>query len=600
MTDSGDKLSQVPHKPGVYLMYDDQGRVIYVGKAGDLKKRLASYFHGISRHDAKTALLVNHIHDFETILTSTENEALILESNLIKKYRPRYNVILKDDKRYPSLRLDPREPYPGIHLVRKVKKDGALYFGPFSSPGAVYQTLKLINKTFKLRKCKDRVFRNRTRPCLNYQIGSCLGPCCRKVDPAHYQAMVQEVIWFLKGRTPELLKTLKQKMVEKAEAQEYEAAAEIRDRLFALEKTLEKQVTVSGDFADRDVLGLAATPQGTAVTLLFVRNGVLQGSRNFDLSESLSPDPETVAAFLRQYYEKDRFVPTEILLPLSPADSGYLEQSLSEQKGRKVRLLTPQRGEKARLLKMAMENAQKALREMAEAGEANQRLLEKLRKELGMDPVPARIECFDNSNIAGTHAVGAMVAFENGRPAPAGYRKHRIPHPRVPDDYAYMKAMLRWRFTGETPGGYPDLLVVDGGKGQLNIAVAVAEELGITGGFALIGIAKKDEKKGETADKIYKPGRANPLKISPDCLFLLQRVRDEAHRYAISFHRKRRGQAMKESALDGVPGVGPARKRALIQHFGSIKKIREAGPEAISQLSGISPQLAETIKRHLS
>jgi len=592
-----EKLAEVPSDPGVYLMKDEAGKVIYAGKAKNLKKRLTSYFRS-ELPDLKTGILVSKIADFETIVTGTENDALVLESNLIKRYRPRYNIILKDGKRYPSLRLDIRSPYPNLTLVRKTHNDGALYFGPFTDQGAVSRTLKIISKTFALRKCKDNVFKTRTRPCINYQMGGCLGPCCRNVSQEEYGEIVREVILFLKGRAPDLLQKIRKEMTEAAEKQEFEKAAQLRDKMFAIERTLEKQVMVSADFMDRDVLGLAPGHFRSVITCLCVRGGYLIGSRHFDLPQTLASDPEIMETFIRQHYETSGFVPKEILVPILPENTALLEDLLFGFKGEKVSILHPQRGEKARLMEMAERNAAEEIRRLNSLAEAGEELLRRLRKRLRIPRFPQRIECFDNSHLSGTNPVSAMVVFEKGKALKSAFRKYKIRTVSEPDDYAYMAEVLKRRYgKGENSQPYPDLLMVDGGKGQLHIAVEVLRELGILGQFDLMGIAKKDESLGETEDKIYLPGRANPVSFSRDAdlLFFLQRIRDEAHRFVITFHRKRRGKTAVISVLDSIPGVGKERKKALLKHFGSIKKIRDASPEELGNVPGISQHIAEII-----
>ena len=597
-------LDGIPSNPGVYQMKDSSGKVIYVGKARNLKKRVASYFNRPDHADMKTTVLVRKIAAIDTIITSTENEALLLESTLIKQYRPRYNVILKDDKRYPSLRMDLSKPYPNLTVVRKVVRDGALYFGPYTSPPAVYQTLKIINKTFRLRKCRDQVFRTRTRPCLNYQMGLCLGPCCLAVDSERYAEMVQEVILFLKGRTPDLIRKLKQEMNVAAAERQYELAAEIRDKLIAMETTLEKQVVAISDCMDRDVIGFARSAADAVITVLRVRAGLLVGSRNFYVSETLAADEELSGACIQQFYEQNNDIPEEILTPVLPDGLEAIQQFLESLKpGRKVVVATPQRGPKVRLVEMAMQNAANELerRSKERIGEAS--LLERLQQKLHLSRLPLRIECFDNSNISGTRPVSAMVVFEQGKPQKSDYRRYRITTVQGPDDYASMAEVLKRRYgKGAESEPFPDLLMVDGGKGQLGIDVSVLGELNLTGRFDVIGIAKKNEEKGETQDKLYKPGRLNPLNIDREggLLLLLQRIRDEAHRFAITYHRVRRAAASVRSALDAITGIGPKRKQKLLKHFGSVRAIRTASIEELCQVPGINPKIAETIQNVLS
>ncbi len=605
--DIQDKFPGVTSAPGVYLMKDTQGTVIYVGKAKNLKKRLASYFKKSSRGntlkmDIKTEILIQKISDFETIITGSEKEALILESNLIKRYRPRYNVILKDDKRYPSLRLDLKNPYPNLKVVRKIKKDGSLYFGPFSSSGAVKKTLKIIHKTFKLRKCKTKNFKNRLRPCLNYQMDACLAPCCLDVDKHTYNETVNEVIQFLKGKTPDLIQQIKQKMLSAAEVHDYERAAVLRDKKFALEQTLETQVAVTNDFIDRDVIGIARSDDASLITLLFIRNGFFLGIRDFNFSETMSTENEMTGAFIRQYYEKAPFVPKEILVPSLPEDTLLLEEFLSDIKGWRVRILSPKRGEKVRLVQRASQNAENSLKAHKALIANNVDLLSRLKKQLKLDRMPWRIECFDISNISGKSAVAGMVVFEKGKPNKSLYRKYKLQGTGMPDDYAYMAEVLKRRYgKGKKSEPYPDMLMVDGGKGQLNVAVAVIKSLKIEQKFQIISIAKKNEKKGDTQDKIFKPEQANPVNLGRrgDLLLFLERIRDETHHFAISFHRKHRRKTFVHSALDSIPGVGKKRKKILLTHFKSIKKIRTATLKELCALPGINRKTAENVKRTL-
>ena len=596
-------LPHLPGEPGVYLMRDAAGAVIYVGKARSLRKRLSSYLSGSGKPDIKTVVLVKKIADIETIVTASEKEALILESNLIKRHRPRYNVILKDDKRYPSLRLDVTHPYPRLSIVRKPKKDGALYFGPYASAHAVRQTLKIINKTFKLRKCTDREFTIRTRPCLHCQMQGCLAPCCRDVNREEYTEMVREVVLFLKGRTPDLIRKVKAEMVAAAERQDFEKAARLRDKMFALERTVEKQVAVSTDVKDRDVIACARSADLSLVTLLFVRGGFLLGSRTFNFTAPIVDDLELISAFIRQYYETAQFIPKEILIPVLPEETVLLEEWLQAVKGTRVVLHRPRRGEKARLLAMAVQNAAKELEEHRALETDRGDLLRRLQKRLQLDRLPTRIECFDNSNLGGSAAVSSMVVFIDGEPDKNAYRRYRIRNISGPDDYATMNEVLRRRLERDvTATTTPDLLIVDGGKGQLNIALAVVADLGLEGRFDVIGIAKKDAQRGEAADKIFKPGRANPVNFGreADLLLFLQRIRDEAHRFAVAYHRKQRGKLALSSALDAIPAVGEARKRALLKHFKSVRLIREASVEDLCRVKGIHRQLAQKIREHLN
>ncbi|MFP4477181.1 MAG: excinuclease ABC subunit UvrC [Desulfatibacillaceae bacterium] len=593
-----EKLARLSTGPGVYLMRDEDGEVIYVGKARSLRKRVSTYFRKPSHKDMKTGVLVSRIASFDTILTGTEKEALILESNLIKKHRPRYNVILKDGKRYPSLRIDMRKPYPRLEVVRKVKKDGAMYFGPYAAAGAAKQTSKFLHKNFKLRKCKGADPPKRARPCLFHQMNQCLAPCCLDVSEKRYHAIVEEIAMFLKGRTPQLVRKVLQEMLVASQNEQYELAAELRDRMFALNKTVEKQVAVTTDFMDRDVIALAREPEGSMATILFVRGGKIVGSRHYPFLESLGSDVDILENFVRQYYDQDNFIPREILVPLELENRDIIEQWLGEARGRRVHILAPQRGEKARLVEMAVQNARDAIREHFVAETGFHKLLGRLQRKLGMERFPERIECFDISNLMGTNPVASMVVFEDGAPARDSYRRFKIRDLDQPDDYAAMAQVLSRRFADkEGREALPDLLMVDGGRGQLSVATAVLKELDLDGLFSVVGIAKANEAKKETGDKVYRPGQANPVMFGrdTDLLLFLQRVRDEAHRFAVTFHRKRRGKAVRKSVLDEIPGVGEKRKKALLRHFGSLKALRAASIEEIADVPGIPRKLAETL-----
>ncbi len=598
-----DSLADTPAGPGVYLFRDAAGNVIYVGKAAALKKRLASYFAAPARLDAKTGVLVSRLASFETIVTASEKEALILESNLIKRHRPRYNVILKDDKRYPSLRLDPRQPYPALEIVRKIRNDGALYFGPYTSAAAVKHTLKVIDKTFKLRKCRGKQFRRRERPCLNFQMGLCLAPCAFDIPAAEYQAVVKEVTLFLRGRTSELLAVIKRDMAAAAADQRYEQAAALRDKMFAVEKTLEKQVAATTDFADRDVIALAENEQFVVLAVLHIRGGFLVGTGFFPFDRVLAPADEIMASFIRQFYAANSFIPDEILTGTTPAGRDLVAEELREVRGRKVSLVTPRRGEKMRLIEMAADNAARELDNRIRQAESNRLMLEGLRDRLRMDRLPEIIECFDNSHLSGTEPVAAMVVFKEGKPFSEGYRRYAIRQADTRDDYASMHEVLSRRYGGSDKDREPpDLLLVDGGKGQLNIAAAVIRELGLAGRFAIAAISKKNEQKNETEDKVYLPRRSNPVKFGRDeaAFFLLQRIRDEAHRFAVTYQKPRRKAAALASALDAVPGIGPKRKKQLLDHFGTVAAIREAEESELVELPGISPEMAQAIKRALA
>ncbi len=596
------QLENLSTAPGVYLFKDRQGKILYVGKARHLNKRVRSYFQSGRPHDPKTRVLLSKVESLETIITHTEQEALILESNLIKRHRPRYNVVLKDDKRYPSLRLDLSQSFPNLNIVRKIKNDGALYFGPYASSTAVRQTLKFIFKTFKLRKCSNQTFNHRTRPCLNYQMGLCLGACRQDVDPKVYQDVVEEVVDFLRGRTPSLIGKVKARMNQAADNQDYERAAALRDKMLALQKTIEKQVSVTSDFKDRDVVAMQIEGDMTAAVLLRVRGGFLLGSRQFDFESAIGPVEQQMSAFLRQLYMQQREIPPQILVNCLPDDLAIIETSLSEQRGFKVSIARPQRGEKFSLLQMAVQNARKALNEQAVRQSAQLEMLTRLQKRLSLKQLPNRIECFDNSNLAGSHPVAAMVVFVQGEPLASGYRRFKLQFNGKPDDYAYMHEVLHRRLgKGADSEPLPDLLLVDGGRGQLSVALGVVESLGFQNRLAVAGIAKKNESVGEMTDKIYLPGRVNPVQFGKDAdlLLFLQRVRDEAHRSAVGYQRKYRGKRSLASVLDGLEGVGPKRRASLLKHFGSIDRIKAATIDELVSVPGVSKTVAQVIRSTL-
>ncbi|MBF0389874.1 MAG: excinuclease ABC subunit UvrC [Desulfamplus sp.] len=619
-----------PSDPGVYLMKDIQGRIIYVGKAKNLKKRLASYFVRESGHDNKTTLLIKNIADFDIIITSTEHEALILEATLIKKHKPKYNIFLKDGKNYPCFRIDTTEDYPLLQVVRKIKNDGATYFGPYSSGHNIKTVLRQVNRIFKLRKCRDRNFQNRTRPCIQFQIKACLGPCCNKVPVEIYKKMVGDVALFLKGRSPDLVKRLKKEMAQEAENQEFEKAAYIRDTIFAIERSLEQQIAVSADLMDRDVVASVEKEGRAVVTLLFVRSGYVVGtehhlfdvklnlnvvdSDNLDTTTIKSATSKILEAFLKQYYQAGRFIPSQILTAENFEDKALLEEALSLAKGKKVNILVPERGEKRLIVDMAINNAQRELETSILKNNENSQILTTLQKSLGMENYPKRIECFDNSNIAGTDPVSSMVVFIDGELAKSLYRKFIIKSVKGHDDYAYMTEVLTRRFSIQSDANIgkngdmdlPDLLVVDGGKGQLSMAMAVLSDLELKrpelkGKIKVIGLAKKDLEKGETHDKVYVWGRSNPINMTQSsqsikALYLLQRLRDEAHRFAITFQRQRRAKRAELSILDGVEGVGKKRKAMLLAHFKGISAMKMATVEEIAALPGMSKSVAEKLK----
>ncbi len=593
-----EKYRQAPSGPGVYLMKDAKNRIIYVGKAKNLKKRLSSYFVKKMNHDPKTAVLIDMIRDFDLVITGSDHEAFILESNLIKEHRPKYNVILKDGKNYPLLRIDMAQEYPSIQRVRDVKQDHALYFGPYSSSRSVNQTLKQIQKIFKLRRCRDTQFKNRSRPCLNYQIKACLGICCMEVSSDEYKQRVRDAVLFLKGKSGQVLKKLKAEMKAYAAATEFEKAAQARDTIFAIEYVMEKQVVVCPDMQDRDVFALACDRGRAVVTVMMIRSGRLIDTAHYPADLGFKDEDEILSAFLDQYYEKISFLPPLVLLSRDIENRDTMAQALSDRKEKKITLHVPVRGEKKQLVDMAMNNAARELEKQLGKEDEEQAAMAMLQSLLGLKSLPRRIECFDNSNLSGQDPVSSMAVFTNGRADKSAYRKYIIKDIPYQDDYAYMFQVLERRFSGSGKAeSWPDLLVVDGGKGQLGMALAVLKELGLEGRFALAGLAKKNEAKGEVKDKIYIPGRSNPLNTgqAPKALYLLEQVRDEAHRFAVSFQRKRREKRGGLSVLDNIAGIGPKRKKMLLRKYKGVGKIKQAGLDELSRLPGMNASVAAAL-----
>jgi excinuclease ABC subunit C len=582
----------LPQTPGVYIFKDTSDHVIYVGKAKHIRKRVQSYFRAVDGMPRKTALMMKKARSLDWILTDSENEAFILESTLIKKYLPRYNIILRDDKRYPCLRLDMKETYPRLQIVRRIKKDGALYFGPFSSAHSVRSTLRVIDRIFQLRKCKDGRLPNRTRPCLDFQMGRCLGPCTEEVSPAVYQNVIQQVRLFLEGRNRELLEKLEKEMQGAAEVLDFERAARIRDQIRAIEHTVERQNVVSSHLDDKDVIGVAEEKTMVRIALLFVRQGYLTGSRHYMFRDQAGRPAEVIEEFIKQYYSEGVFVPREILISTSVEDLSGIGAWLSSLSGRKVHIHRPARGEKLRMIRMAEANAESGF--AGDSALSGSELMEKLAFRLKLRQPPKTVEGFDISTLSGDLAVGTLVTFVDGQAARSGYRNYRIRRVQGIDDYGMMAEMVSRRIAR---GDLPNLFVVDGGKGHLNTVQKILESAEGEEKPAVVAIAKPDETRGENRDKIFVPGRKNAilLETNDPVLLFLMRVRDEVHRRAISYHRTLRKKAFTLSDLDSIPGIGKSRKRQLLMHFKSMDAIARAGPDGLAAVPGISPRLAAEI-----
>ncbi|MHB8767190.1 MAG: excinuclease ABC subunit UvrC [Deferrisomatales bacterium] len=603
--DLQEKVDHFPARPGVYLMRDAQGRVLYVGKAKDLRGRVRTYFREGSDQRPQVRFLMARVADVEPVVTDSEKEALILENTLIKRHRPRYNIDLRDDKTYLSLRFDVQAPFPRLTTVRQVKPDGALYFGPYSSARSLRETVELIHSLFPLRHCTEREFRARERPCLYCQIRGCRAPCCGLVGEAEYRALVDQVVLFLKGRRGELLDGLRAAMAAAAARQAFEEAARLRDRIRAIELTLERQKAVTHDPVDRDVVGLTREGSEAQFAVLVVRAGNLIDRRAYYFADLQADDPEVVTQFLQQYYRGDRIVPGEVLVPVNLGEGGAaLGEWLAEKRGLRVRLAHPRRGEKAELLAMAGENARELLAERRRTKVGYEAALRELEERLHLPGPPRRIECYDVSNVQGRDAVASLVTAVDGFAHKEGYRRFVIRTVEGADDTAMLyEALSRGLARRAEPGwALPDLIVVDGGRGQLGAAERALADAAVPG-VALAGLAKArtlaggGESVAHSPERVFLPGRVNPVVLPPSSsgLFLMQRVRDEAHRFALEHHRKRRTRATLSSALDAVPGVGEVRRKALLSHFGSLKRLREASPEELAAVPGISEGLARRI-----
>ncbi len=590
-----EKIKNLPPRPGVYLMKDRGGKILYVGKAKNLSHRLRSYFGRSEDSRFLVRFFVSKIEDVECIVTNTEKEALILENNLIKKFKPRYNVKLKDDKTYFNLKLDIQNPFPRLTLVRRVRNDGACYFGPFSSSRSVKETMNFIEKYFQLRRCADSNFKNRRRPCLYYQMGQCQGACVGLVDEKRYRERVREVILFLEGKKRQLIDILQRRMETASESLSFEESARLRDQIQSIEKTIEKQKIVSFRPVDQDVIALYREGALVEIHVLFVRQGKVMEGQSFSLSAQQVPNGEVISSFVKQFYAGGRLIPREILLPFEVEDRDAIAEWLTEQKGSKATVRIPRRGSSLGLLRMVEKNAEISFKGKQTREKNLGASLEELKKRLRLSRIPRRIECFDISNILGTAATGSMVVFQDGQPDKAQYRRFKIRSLSQPDDYGMMYEVLFRRYSKAThEDGLPDLIMVDGGKGHLQVVLEVFKDLNMKVGDAIAlakprrlqGRSKGEERSGE---KVYIPRIKDPIHMPKHSIatFLLQRIRDESHRFAISYHKKLRRKRDLRSILDDVPGVGKARKRQLLRQFRTLRQIQNASIEELQSASGI-------------
>lgn len=636
---AADTLDRIPTEPGVYLFKDARGTVIYVGKAQNLRTRVRQYFRdgGDERFFVAAGFFAKAVADVETIVVGSSKEALLLENHLIKKHQPKFNVKLRDDKQYLVLRLvDPklptaaadggadggtkpgadgnagageqtpkRELFPRVEVVRNIRDDGAHYFGPYHSATSARETLRTLNRHFQLRTCTDHVLETRGRPCLQYQIKRCSAPCAIDVPPSAYAEQVEDVKMFLSGKSAELVQRLRTRMAMRAEREDFEVAAVLRDSIAAVERTLAKQHVVQDDFVDQDVWGLYREADTVEVVVLFVRAGKLVGRRAFHQKDQELPDGVVIAEYVQQYYATGTYIPDEVVVGVEVEDSAVLVDWLSAARGKKVKLVEPRRGIRARLVELADRNAAASAASRKNKSADTEAMLQKVADRLGLPRPPKRIECFDIAHIQGTDTVASMVTFVDGVPARGLYRKFKL---RSVDnnDFAAMYEVLTRRFkraVGDDPAwGTPDLLVIDGGKGQLGMAVTALTDLGVKlggdAGVEVIGLAKERElEAGSAPDRIYRRNVKDsiPLRANSPELFVLARIRDEAHRFANTFHRDRRSKASLRSELDAIPGIGTTRRQRLLKHFGSVRAIRQASLEELTKAPGMNKKAAQQV-----
>lgn len=585
-----EKLTLLPTKPGVYLMKNKRQQIIYVGKAINLKNRVRQYFQSSRNHSAKTIAMVSHIEDFETIITNNELEALILECNLIKKHHPKYNIMLRDDKTYPYLKITLNEQYPRIVISRRVIKDGSRYFGPYTSSTALKETLKLLRKLFPLRTCKHLG----DRPCLEYHIKRCLAPCAKHIDEINYRKMVQAVCWFLEGKSESIEQDLNLQMQTAAENLKFELAAKLRDQLLSIRQIMAKQKILI-DAGDMDAIGIATNNYGSCIELFFIRNGKMLGRNQFLLNNEQDESLENMLiAFLKQYYNDAVNIPQEILIPQEIAEIDLLQTWLNSEKKVKTKILSPKRGVKKDILNMARENAEKYLHEqenkLKDIKARSLGAVYDLQKYLKLPNPPLRMECFDISHIQGSETVASMVVFQDGKPDKNSYRRFKINSTEgKPDDFLSMREVTSRRYGNLPSKDLPDLIIIDGGKGQLNSALEIIRRAGHYT-VPVVGLAKQFEY-------IFTEYSSNPIILprQSDALFLVQSIRDEAHRFAITYHRKLRTKRNKISILDSISGIGAKRRKALFDHFENLQNIKNATVDELIAVPGISDQIAKSI-----
>ena len=595
-------IENLPQLPGIYIMKDSRSEILYIGKAKVLRNRVRSYFRSSRTLHPRTRIFLDKVRDIKFLTTKTEAEALILESNFIKKHQPRYNVLLKDDKHYPYIRLTTQEKFPRLEVVRRIRKDGATYFGPYTMVKEVRETIRLIYKIFPLRQSKDRLDGTALRrPCLNYQMGRCLAPCAGQVSPGEYKKVVEDVQGFLKGKNATLLKNLKARMESASQEMRYEEAAIFRDKIQAVQTVLDKQNIISTSLQDQDVIAYCSEKDQAMAQVLIIRAGKMLSEKIFKMkSLNQMEEGETLSSFLKQYYKEEVVLPAEILLPHPVEDSDLIADWLSEKKGTRVRLEVPVIGKKRDLVRMAEENARFAMRMERDKGDVGTRSLEELQTALGLKHFPEVIEGFDLSNISGSHAVGSMVVFENALAEKSKYRRYKISTVKGIDDYAMLREVMTRRYRRLLDEGkpLPNLVLIDGGKGHLNSGHVVFEALGLLDRVDLACIAKGKYRNNLETDEVYLLQKKDPVlfKENSPSRFLMQRIRDEAHRFAISYHRRLRGKEALSSPLENIPGIGKKRRLLLLKQFGSLENIRNASMEELAALPGITRSLAEKLR----
>jgi len=585
-SDLQSKLDHLPDNPGVYLFKNGQAEILYIGKAAVLADRVRSYFQKSADHSPKTSLLVGQVADLETMVTRSELEALILESNLVKRHKPPFNIVLRDDKQYPYVRLPIKDDFPRLSIVRRVEKDGALYYGPYTPANALRETLKVIKHVFPLATCSIDIDGRAERACIEFEIKRCMAPCTGNQSKDDYHQIVKQVRHFLEGRDHELLDDLRARMDAAAGREEFEEAARLRDRLFKIERMLEKQRVTQTSATDQDVIGLARQSTAVDLQILFVRGGLLIGRKDFFWPQSAdTPDEELVRSAIEQFYNKDGQPPKEVLVPTELEDTILIERWLSDKRGESVRVLAPERGAKHQLVLLAEENAAAAVANHLRDEELDRQAVEDLKRMLRLEQAPRRIEGFDISNTMGNQSVASMVVWEDGRMKKADYRRFKIQTVEGANDFASMKEVVTRRYGREENLAQPDLILIDGGLGQLGAALEGLKETGQQT-LPILGLAKA---RGDKEERVFLAGRKNPIILKPHspATHLLQRIRDEAHRFAITFHRKLRGQALLASVLDQITGIGAMRRNRLLSQFGSLEHLASASDDAL-RAAGLS------------